>query len=116
MKHLMDRLAQTRNLTRILTRLFALAAWLGVLAPARAEPTNMVEAHESCVPCHGADGISRDSYVPNLAGQNGPYLYNQLRAFREGRRSHKEMLYISRKLTDDDMRALAAYYSSLPPR
>jgi cytochrome c553 len=116
MNQLTDDLTPTRNLTRALTRLFALAAWLGATAPARAEPTNMVQPHESCVPCHGADGISRDAYVPNLAGQNGPYLYNQLRAFREGRRSHKEMLYISRKLTDDDMRALAAYYSSLPPR
>ena len=69
-----------------------------------------------CVPCHGLDGIGRDVEIPNLAGQNEAYLLNQLRAFHQGRRPHKEMLYMSRKMTDEDMRALAAYYASLPPR
>ncbi|HUO53281.1 MAG TPA: cytochrome c [Rhodoblastus sp.] len=75
--------------------------------------TSMVEA---CAPCHGADGVARDAEAPNLAGQNEIYLYNQLRAFRSGRRPHKEMLYMSRQLSDDDMRALAAYFAHLPPR
>ncbi len=71
---------------------------------------------ESCIPCHGLDGIARDAEVPNLAGQNEAYLLNQLRAFHQGRRIHTEMLYMSRKMTDEDMQALAAYFSSLPPR
>ncbi len=71
---------------------------------------------EACAPCHGADGLAHDAEVPNLAGQNAAYLYNQLRAFRSGRRPHKEMLYMSRKLSDEDMRALAEYFSQLPPR
>ena len=69
-----------------------------------------------CVPCHGADGISRFGEVPNLAGQNAPYLLNQLRAFHAGRRPHKEMAYMSRHLTEDEMEAIASYFSSLPPR
>ncbi len=71
---------------------------------------------DACAPCHGADGLAHDAEVPNLAGQNGAYLYNQLRAFRSGRRQHKEMLYMSRQLSDEDMRALAEYFSHLPPR
>ncbi len=71
---------------------------------------------EACAPCHGADGLAHDAEVPNLAGQNAAYLYNQLRAFRSGRRQHKEMLYMSRQLSDEDMRALAEYFSRLPPR
>jgi cytochrome c553 len=71
---------------------------------------------EACAPCHGADGLAHDAEVPNLAGQNAAYLYNQLLAFRSGRRPHKEMLYMSRQLSDDDMRALAEYFSRLPPR
>jgi cytochrome c553 len=62
------------------------------------------------------DGIGRDAEIPNLAGQNEAYLFNQLRAFRHGRRKHKEMLYMSRTLADDDLKALAAYYAALPPR
>jgi cytochrome c553 len=71
---------------------------------------------EACAPCHGADGLAHDAEVPNLAGQNAAYLYNQLRAFRSGRRPHKEMLYMSRRLSDEDMRALAEYFSHLPLR
>jgi hypothetical protein len=46
-----------------------------------------------CVPCHGADGIAKFAEVPNLAGQNEPYLLNQLHAFHAGKRVHKEMHY-----------------------
>jgi cytochrome c553 len=81
-----------------------------------AEPAKSAAPLETCVPCHGMDGISRDAEVPNLAGQNEAYLLNQLRAFHLGRRQHKEMLYMSRKMTDEDMQALAAYFAALPPR
>ncbi len=85
-------------------------------SPARAGQTQRPDALSSCAPCHGLDGIGHDAEVPNLAGQNQAYLYNQLRAFHEGRRKHKEMDYMSRKMTDEEMRALAAYFAGLPPR
>ncbi len=69
-----------------------------------------------CAPCHGANGIAKFGSVPNLAGQNEPYLLNQLRAFHTGKRAHKEMSYMSRDLTEAEMEAIAAYFSSLPPR
>jgi cytochrome c553 len=69
-----------------------------------------------CVPCHGLDGIGRDAEVPNIAGQNEVYLLNQLRAFKQGKRPHKEMLFMSRHMNDEDMQSLAAYYAGLPPR
>jgi cytochrome c553 len=92
----------------------ALAAAPAFAERAFAEPEGGLLA--ACVPCHGTDGIGRDAEIPNLAGQNEVYLLNQLRAFRKGRRPHKEMLYMSRKMSDRDMQALAAYYASLPPR
>jgi cytochrome c553 len=69
-----------------------------------------------CVPCHGADGIAKFAEVPNLAGQNEPYLLNQLHAFHTGKRVHKEMDYMARKLTEEEMEAIAANFASLPPR
>jgi cytochrome c553 len=89
---------------------------LAAAAPCLAEPTHSGGMLEACVPCHGLDGIARDAEVPNLAGQNEVYLLNQMRAFRQGRRAHKEMFYMSRQMSDEDMQALATYYSSLPPR
>jgi cytochrome c553 len=69
-----------------------------------------------CVPCHGADGIAKFTEVPNLAGQNELYLLNQLHAFHAGKRVHKEMDYMARKLTEEEMEAVAAYFAALPPR
>jgi cytochrome c553 len=69
---------------------------------------------EACAPCHGIDGIARDVEVPHLAGQNVVYLLNQLRAFHSGQRRHKEMNYMSRRMTEQEMESLADYYSSLP--
>lgn len=80
--------------------------------PGRAQQTGI----EGCIPCHGADGIARDAEVPNLAAQNAPYLYNQLKAFKSGSRKHPEMRFMSRHMTDAEMQALAGYYASLPAR
>ena len=67
-----------------------------------------------CAACHGVDGIARDVEVPNLAGQHDRYLFNQLQAFRSGKRTHKEMRYMSRQLTDEEMTAVSQYYSNMP--
>ena len=69
---------------------------------------------EACAPCHGVDGIAKDVEVPHLAGQNVVYLYNQLKAFKSGKRPHKEMRYMSRHVSEAEMEALADYYASLP--
>ncbi|CAH1671128.1 Cytochrome c4 [Hyphomicrobiales bacterium] len=71
---------------------------------------------EECAACHGIDGIARDTEVPHLAGQNERYLYNQMMAFRSGKRVHKEMRYMARQMSAGEIAALAAYYASLPPR
>jgi cytochrome c553 len=92
--------------------LFAAVFFAAPACAQQAEP----ELISRCAPCHGANGISRFGPVPNLAGQNAPYLLNQLRAFHAGKRAHKEMRYMSRNLTEGEMEAIAAYFSSLPPR
>lgn len=81
--------------------------------PAGAAETVTIAA---CVPCHGLDGIGHDAEIPNLAGQNEVYLLKQLRAFRDKRRRHKEMMLMGRKLDETEMKSLAAYYANLPPR
>jgi len=91
------------------------ALWTGALAgQARADPRRI--SVESCAACHGPEGIAPDVAVPHLAGQNEVYLFNQLMAFKSGQRRHKEMRFMARELTREDMAALAAYYAALPPR
>lgn len=99
---------------RILAALL-LCPLLGVAGPVRAEAPRQ-DLVEFCVPCHGRDGIARDAEVPHIAGQNEVYLLNQMRYFRDGKRRHPEMRYMTRHMSAKDLEALAAYYSALAPR
>ena len=71
---------------------------------------------EGCIPCHGTEGIAKEADVPHLAGQNELYLYNQIKAFQSGKRPHKEMRYMSRNMSDEEIDAIAGYYANLPSR
>lgn len=97
---------------RLAGLIFATLALAGT--PAAAQDIRTLVAQ--CAYCHGEFGIARDSEVPHLAGQQPRYLYRQLTRFRLGRRPHTEMRYMSRRMSDADMRAIAQYYSTLPPR
>jgi cytochrome c553 len=71
----------------------------------------------ACTPCHGAQGQGTDNdYFPRLAGKPAGYLYNQLAAFRSGRRHYSPMNYLLEYQNDDYLKAIAAYFASqMPP-
>ena len=66
---------------------------------------------EVCTTCHGTDGHSPNPLIPSLAGQPPLYIYYQLLQFREHRRTNELMSPFAAKLTDTDMKDIAAYYS-----
>jgi len=66
-----------------------------------------------CAACHQADGNSVNSIWPKLAGQHAPYLEKQLQDFKKGtQRSDPSMTGMVAPLSQQDMKNLAAYYSS----
>jgi cytochrome c553 len=73
----------------------------------------------TCSACHGTDGNSAISMNPKIAGQHEGYLVKQLTEFRlasrtggkEGR-NNAVMNGMSAALSDQDIKDLAAYYSS----
>ena len=72
----------------------------------------------SCLDCHGPrEGPINPAY-PRLAGQYADYLLLQLRLFRDGHRGGSAyahlMDHVAPRLTDAQMRDVAAYYASLP--
>lgn len=73
-----------------------------------------VRAQAACASCHGIDGVGISVQWPNLAGQNDLYLIKQLHAFRDGNRKDAYMTPMTRPLSDQDIRNLAAYYAGLP--
>lgn len=59
--------------------------------PARAAPfeDTMAQRMLACTGCHGAQGrAAPDGYYPRLAGKPAAYLFDQLLAFRDGRRRY----------------------------
>ncbi len=68
-----------------------------------------------CSGCHGADGVSHDSSIPNLAGQDEQYLAKAIRVHQAaGTRWSMEYQVVG--LSDQDARNLAAYFAAQTPQ
>lgn len=82
------------------------------------ENANLVAAGKNkaqlCVACHGADGVGTGPLYPNLAGQNELYLTIQLKLMKYGGRDAPLMKPFVEMLSDADIDAVSAYFSSLP--
>lgn len=66
----------------------------------------------ACASCHGVDGAGGGGGAfPRLAGQPKAYLENQLKAYRDDKRANVIMQPIAKNLSDQEMSALAGYYS-----
>lgn len=68
---------------------------------------------QTCVACHGADGVGTTPENPNLAGQVPGYIADQLARFQSGQRENAVMAGMAAGLSEQDMADLDAYYASL---
>lgn len=71
-----------------------------------------------CAGCHGANGIAPAPIYPNLAGQKEQYLISALKAYKSKERKGGNaavMWGIAAGLSEQEIKDLAAYYSSLEP-
>lgn len=66
---------------------------------------------QTCAACHGSKGNSTVSQWPKLAGQHPKYLEKQLIAFKEHQRQNAAMAPMVEPLSDEDIQALASYFS-----
>lgn len=71
------------------------------------------EKAQTCVACHGGDGIGTAPENPNLAGQVPGYIADQLARFKSGQRQNPIMVGMVSGLSEQDMADLDAYYSSM---
>lgn len=105
-------------------RLFVLAM-LGLVVAAQAETAPGIV--DSCVVCHGPDGVSRWGDVPNISGLPEVVVANALYDFRGRARPCRQpscaadgacppidMCQIARPLTDGQMDVIARYYAAQP--
>ena len=71
---------------------------------------------QACKSCHGPDGVGVWHAAPYLAGQSAEYLASALRSFKVGTRKNdpgKLMSSVAAGLTDADILAASAYFSTL---
>lgn len=68
---------------------------------------------QTCVACHGQNGISLSPGWPTLAGQHEDYLQHALTQYRDGSRIDPVMSPLAAQMSDETISELAAYFASL---
>jgi cytochrome c553 len=84
--------------------------------PAFKSVDSMEARVQGCTTCHGQSGQgTSNEYFPRIAGKPAAYLYNQLVAFREGKRVYPPMNYLVAYLPDAYLRDIAEHFSKQRP-
>ncbi len=77
-------------------------------------PDTMAQRVLACTACHGKEGrAGSDGYYPRIAGKPAGYLYNQLLAFREGRRHYAPMTALLDPLNDAYLQQIAGHFAAI---
>ena len=77
--------------------------------------TKNAETGQACVDCHGAAGNAPiDPTYPKLGGQYHDYIAHSLQMYRDGDRENSLMSAQAKKLTDQQIVDLAAYFGMQP--
>jgi cytochrome c553 len=101
----------------------SIAAYAASASPTTASTAAVEQAPDTmqarvmgCAACHGAHGEGTgNDYYPRLAGKPAGYLYNQLLAFRDGRRNYPPMNYLLAYLPDAYLKEIADYFAAERP-
>jgi cytochrome c553 len=68
-----------------------------------------------CITCHGKDGVTIVPMYPSLAGQHEDYIVRALQEYKKGGRKNPIMTGFAQNLKDDDIDAIAKYFSEQQP-
>lgn len=101
----------TRRTARAFVAAALAAAAFAAAAPASAQDARYLAAN--CANCHGTDGRAVGG-MPSLAGLNATYFTEQMKAFRDGKRTATIMHQLSKGYSDEQIAVLAAYFSKQP--
>lgn len=93
-----------------------LAAALFLFSRALLAADPVPEAARACEACHGPGGNATLAGIPSIAAQPRTFIENQLVYFREALRNAPVMQQVAKGMKDEDITALAKYFSSQPAR
>ena len=99
------------------TRLFSMIFGAGVVFAVTAVPAYAADDIEAkaqkCATCHGQNGDPTNPKVnPIIWGQQESYLVKQLHDYRSGDRDNSVMSPIAKRLAQEDLRKMGAYFAA----
>jgi sulfide dehydrogenase cytochrome subunit len=86
---------------------------LGTVGVAQAE-VNITGLANSCDNCHGVNGVSAGQSMPSIGGLPESYLKNIMMEWKSGERYSATMGRLIKGYTEEEISALAAYFSKKP--
>lgn len=87
---------------------------VGLTASALAQAGDISNLANTCNNCHGMDGVSVGLTMPSIAGLSEPYLKNMMQQWKSGERYSATMGRLVKGYNDEQIAALARYFSQLP--
>jgi sulfide dehydrogenase cytochrome subunit len=93
--------------------LTAIAGSLLLAGTAQAE-VNITGLANSCNNCHGVNGVSVGQSMPSIGGLPEAYLKNVMMQWKSGERYSATMGRLIKGYTEEEISALAAYFSKKP--
>ena len=103
--------------TSLMRSVVLCASLLMMLGSARAEdPLLARNLAAVCANCHGTDGHARGDLIKPLAGVPADRMVATLTGYRSGALPATVMHQIAKGFSDDQIKAIAAYYAAQPAR
>ncbi len=101
-------------MNRVLS-LFSIFVFQALVSPVFAQDAaNGKVLYATCIQCHGDAGEGNPAKVaPKISGQHDWYVIKQVTEIKSGVRKNPEMLPFVTKLTEQDIKDLAAYIVTL---
>jgi cytochrome c553 len=84
-----------------------------LLKPTGKAAGTVPKAAQLCTSCHGQDGVAIAPMYPSLAGQHQDYLVRALDEYKNGGRKNPIMKGFTATLKDEDIDAIARFYSAM---
>lgn len=78
----------------------------------RGDPEAGEQKAQACMACHSAQAVESNPEWPRLRGQHADYIVQALRSYQSGERQNPIMSGQAQGLSRQDMRDLAAWFST----
>lgn len=95
-----------------LIRIVAIVLFLVPVLPSAAPSATLLA--ESCTGCHGSNGHSQGQTIPSIVGYPVSYFIKTMQAFKSGDRPSTVMGRIAKGYNDEEIKAMAAFFTTRP--